>query len=522
MHTEHGVMELNTEPGDARRLLAGLRARGWSAPEAFEMYSAWTRVAAPMWVATDEPSRCPNTRALWLRRAQARALAVLETPQGFRRHAAGLHGAARNLLGLPFAPSRNRGPMTWGELDALPDLDRLRRPPAPISGLTVPEAACVLSEALNEVGLRAFSWPAAEGACPDEMIRMADDVRRVNRELALLTGWSGPLLGLAGRTALHLGAEYEWGGMCEMGGWPEVMLSPDTVWGLMAHEWIHMLDGAMGPEGYKSYGMLNSLGSQTPKRGQEVVWARCWGDLLEGLRNPGLSASEHRRLAREAWVQRADRWQFSPLLRAALDAEIAASRRAGWDRREARVRLLSAVEASEADVVAWFPQNCRTVPLTGDGPECRESRADRMLSEVEVLSACWDGQVLPSLWLAYRDRMDAATARRPGSPAVGYLGRPEEQAAFSFQTLASEKKEILLSGVIGRPQSPAWLDFPLPTELAVHRKLWARFFEQARSWWDTWCRDARPRSDAGSARAALQPAALRSPEAEPVTGWGVS
>lgn len=334
--------------------------------------------------------------------------------------------------------------------------------PSVSPGLTTEEALKDLVAAVQEAGLAEFSWPASNGVSPNTLTLLAHQVRQANKELCAGTDWSGPLLGLAGRVGIRLGAlrEGDASGNCSTPPGSVVTTRVDAGWGPVAHEWLHALDGSLASSLLAKEAFLSDLLPQgsSSKMAPEVV---AWKKALADLRAPDVSAEVAQELVRQTLEGLMARMGVAAS--AFAREELTRMGRPDWNRREALKRALPVARQKD------------------DDDELGTLRAELMLTELEMVrSFRQNPPEARSVWVHFAERFrDNLLAHHKTLKSwADYLLDPAEQMAHSFE---AGIRGALISDV-GRSASGS-LRYPLPVEQSLQGQTWTRLFSQLKSWW---------------------------------------
>ena len=101
-------------------------------------------------------------------------------------------------------------------------------------------ATAKLSQAVSETGLNSLSVPLPMWTSPTKLTQLADKLVQSNHDLAQVTGWSGPVLGLDGQVDLTIGMPYDVGSMGP--GLSKGTFAIQSELDALGHEWSHALE----------------------------------------------------------------------------------------------------------------------------------------------------------------------------------------------------------------------------------------------------------------------------------------
>lgn len=181
--------------------------------------------------------------------------------------------------------------------------------------LTMAQAKKELSDAVIETGLAGVYVPIQIADNPDEIYILAKQLKMANKDLQLMTGWDGAVLGLNGRVVLDFsqkGTSAVTRKDVQTG-----LLHITSSWENLAHEWHHAMDWAMMSSiQEKSWipqlktGLLSSSISDFDNSQNTKVKAKdpfnlysAQAELWQSINNPDLSSQERLKIMDEAVKQ---------------------------------------------------------------------------------------------------------------------------------------------------------------------------------------------------------------------------
>lgn len=466
--------------------LARLKKNGWEPEEAMMAYQEWRTFGFSEVRREPEPGSDEN--ALWtMRQRLTKALEKMKGPKDWGSYLekwssiayghepthdelVGTAGAfylvgslsrPETLLrlsgkfasrGLPAWEAIREVGMDWKDVEESVAKDKVSVPDSAASS----NALAKLIKSVEDSGLRSFQWPAANGSSAATLTGFADQITRANTELSEQTGWKGGVLGLNGRLSIGLGMSQDGSsGYFSRGTLPTIVSRADYGWGPVAHEWLHGLDNVM------SHGEYDMASAGVGK------FSKKWGDLVEGLNNPIMTAADREELSRQTVEGLLSRHTKSPELVAWLKKTLDTMGEPGWDRKKALTT-----------VIPWVRED-------KDDATHAQLRAELVLTEMDlVVSTRKRSSGKTSPWVQFADRFDEnlKTHHKKMNGVnhwIGYLKNRAEQVAHSFESLFPAGS--LTSDVGGGARN---MRYPLPRETEIQRAHWKKLFSQTSSWWE--------------------------------------
>jgi len=341
---------------------------------------------------------------------------------------------------------------------------------------------------LRATGLRSVRWHWSEALAPAEMRGLRLMLDEVQDLLARPLGWPGPVLGLAGATALELIAGQEAGGQGHVRLDPFPTGQPMMVdaRGVIPHEWLHTLDATLARDTGQTQRYLTlALADDEPTLPDEPVLAQAGG----------------------AWWTMVGQIQADPLpdaVRSAVQADLAR-----WPERlvaslgdtaalhcligEEQARMAGQCWQAKAAVdrwEAWLALHLQADAALAHGTAAwlvRDLALAANLDQVPTDQPVW-------AWFMHTGwDTDPQGTQDPSRLKAHYLAHPIELMARSFEA-AFGPDEGEPDPVWRVARSQAGMIWPLPGERTYQRVGWVACLAELLPWWQLRCKIQAPLS----------------------------
>lgn len=379
--------------------------------------------------------------------------------------------------------------LEWEDVEAAMRHDQLNQPRLQQvqQGSSMAQAETALANAVNDSGLQGLEWGANAGHGADFLQSLAHNTNEANAALRKRTGWAGGVLGIQKRVLLRMAVDViEVSGNCTHAddeGVCHINAGARAGWGVVAHEWLHGLDFAMGRDvDPKAYECASEMSGH--------ALSGHWQQMLAAMTGQRFGENQSQAVVAELNDGFKRRWSSSTLPPGLLETIEA---------------IFVEREAGATDPESRKAQHLRLQEAYGRDPQrsLLGLHAEIAMTELELLT---DQKALlaegRSIWVQFAERFGENI--RKHHPKLQeewdtYFLRPCEQAAHSFEsTFGSEGS--LITDVDPETSS---LRYPLPTEAMSQTLAWRRLFKETSSWWQAQQPSALPDQEGPTATAGL-------------------